>query len=885
MPDNQPKPRNAGPPRWAQKLLSRWGDPNTREEVEGDLLELYAYWLQTVGKPQADGRYWLSALKLLRPLARPRSFHPHSPPEYETTFFLSPAMIRNYFKIAFRNLRKNQVYSFINIAGLATGMAVAMLIGLWVYDELSFNQSFQNYDRIAKVMQRGTFEGEVFYSEYMPLPLGDELRTAFAADFTYVVKSSWTREHILAYGDKKFTKTGNYLSPEAPDMLTLKMISGTRAGLKDLHSILLSRSAAQALFGTTDPLGKVVKIDNMLPVKVTGVYEDLPNNTEFSTMQFMAPWDLYISSEAEARQAQDNVEWPNNSWQILAQLAPQADLDAVSKKIKNLRLKYVPETAYLKPEILLQPMRRWHLYTGWDKSGNVDARIQYVWLFGIIGAFVLLLACINFMNLSTARSEKRAKEVGIRKAVGSVRSQLISQFLSESLLVTGFAFALSLLLVALMLPFFNEVAGKQIGILWTNPGFWLMGLGFSVVTGLIAGSYPAFYLSSFQAVKVLKGTFRTGRLASVPRQVLVVVQFTVSVTLIIGTIIVFRQIQFAKNRPVGYDRQGLITVAINTPELREHYNVLRSDLLETGAVVDMSTSSSPATNVNSQNGGFDWVGKDPAFKDHFGTIAVTHDYGRTVGWQFVRGRDLSRQFATDSSGMILNETAVRYMGLRDPVGQQVKWNGRAYQVVGVVKDMVTSPFAPAYQTIFMLNYEWANVINIKLNPGLSARASLAKIENVFQKINPGSPFDYKFTDQQYALKFAAEERMGQLALVFAVLAIFISCLGLFGLASFMAEQRTKEIGVRKVLGASILNLWSLLSKDFMRLVIIAFGIATPIAYYFLNNWLQRYDYRTEISWWIFAAAGLGAVLITLLTVSFQSIRAALMNPVKSLRTE
>ncbi|WP_197933116.1 ABC transporter permease [Spirosoma aureum] len=869
------------PPRWADWLLETFGHPDTREEVQGDLLELYDYWTETIGERKARWRYSLSVLKLMRPLATRKQSDDYSPP-----FFGSPSMIRNYLKIALRNLVKNKIYSFINIGGLAMGMTVAMLIGLWIYDELSFDKYFQNYDRIAKVMQNGTFNGEVFHGEYNPAPMGQELRTVYADDFSHVIMSSWTRDHILSYGDKKFTKTGNYLSADAPDMLTLKMLSGTRAGLKDPSSILLSESVAQALFGTSDPVGKLMKIDNKLDVKVTGVYEDFPYNTEFREMKFIAPWDLYVSSESWVKRAQDNVEWGNFSWQVLAQIAPNASFEAVSDKIKNIRLKHNPETAFIKPKVYLQPMSKWHLYSGWDKSGNLDGRIQYVWLFGIIGVFVLLLACINFMNLSTARSEKRAKEVGIRKAVGSVRSQLISQFFSESLLVVAFAFVLSIVLALLILPVFNEVADKQIGILWTNPIFWLCGIGFSLLTGLIAGSYPALYLSSFQAVKVLKGTFRVGRFASIPRQVLVVVQFTVSVTLIIGTIIVFRQIEHAKSRPVGYDRSGLITVAMNTPELHDHYNALRDDLLRTGAVVDMSTSSTPATDLNSQNSGFDWVGKDPNFKDNFGTIAVTHDFGKTVGWQFVQGRDFSRQFPSDSSGMVLNETAVRYMGIKDPVGKQIKWNDTPYRVVGVIKDMLMgSPFEPVYQTVYVLNYGWANVINIKLNTNRSTSESLARIEAVFRKFNPGSPFDYRFIDQQYALKFAAEERIGKLASVFAILAIFISSLGLFGLASFVAEQRTKEIGVRKVLGASVLNVWSMLSKDFVFLVLIGFGIATPIAYYFLHSWLQKYEYRTEMSWWIFAVSGLGALAVTLLTVSYQSIKAALINPVKSLRSE
>ena len=872
------------PPAWLDTLVKRFLPAELYEELLGDLHEQFAFQAEAHGAQRARWMYFFEVIRFCRPYFLRRRFSAHS--KYSTSYTYSPTMIRNYFKIAFRNLLKYKGYSFINIFGLATGMAVAMLIGLWVWDELSYNKYHKNYDRIAKVMQSGTYNGEFGAGGHMPIPLENELRTVYDTDFTHIIMSSWTREHILAYGEKKFTKLGNYLSPEAPDMFSLKMTKGARNGLKDPNSILLSESVAAALFGDNDPLGKIVKIDNRLDVKVTGVYEDLPYNTEFRDMTFIAPWDLYVSTEGWVKRAKDNAEWNNNSWQMLAQIAPNTDFKTITEKIKGVKIKHVPEVAVFKNEIFLHPMSQWHLYTGWKKTGEPDGRIQYVWLFGIIGVFVLLLACINFMNLSTARSEKRAKEVGIRKAVGSVRSQLITQFFSESLLVVICAFVLSLLLVLLLLPIFNEVADKKLTLLWTNPIFWLLGIGFSILTGLIAGSYPSLYLSSFQPVKVLKGTFRAGRFAAVPRKVLVVMQFTVSVTLIVGTTIVLRQIQHAKNRPIGYDRNGLITVTMNTPELYQNYNTLRDALIKSGGAVEMSTSSAPATDLNSQNGGFEWEGKDPNFKDSFGTIAVTHDFGKTVGWQFVQGRDFSRKFSTDSSGMVLNETAVRYMGLKNPVGKIMKWNGKPFQIVGVVKDMVMgSPFEPVYQTVFMMDYNWAGIINIKLNPALSATESLKRIEAVFQKLNPASPFDYKFSDQEYERKFATETRIGQLAGIFAALAIFISCLGLFGLASFVAEQRTKEIGIRKVLGATVPNLWGLLSKDFVVLVIISCLISTPIAWYSLNGWLHKYEYRTEISWWIFALAAVGALIITLLTVSFQAIKAALMNPVKSLKSE
>jgi putative ABC transport system permease protein len=531
-------------------------------------------------------------------------------------------------------------------------------------------------------------------------------------------------------------------------------------------------------------------------------------------------------------------------------------------------------------------MSRWHLYSKFENGVSVGGAIQYVWMFAIIGAFVLLLACINFMNLSTARSEKRAKEVGIRKAIGSMRSQLISQFFSESLMVTGFAFIFSIGLVLLILPFFNSVAGRHIALPWGNVYFWLAGVGFSLVTGIIAGTYPALYLSSFQPVKVLKGTFKAGRLASIPRKVLVVTQFTVSVILIICTVTVFRQVQFAKSRPAGYTKEGLITVIMQTYNFHNNMSNLRNDLLAQGAIEDMSESNTPVTENDHFSNGFSWQGKDPLATTKFNTVGADVNFGKTVGWQFVAGRNFSNKFATDSSGIVLNEAAAKYLGFKNPLGETIKWDGRSYHVIGIVKDMVMeSPYEVAKQTIFYIDTSIGGIMNIKLSPNMPTAQSLAKVAAVCKKYSPEETFDYKFVDEEYRQKFADEERVGKLAGFFATLAIFISCLGLFGMASFVAEQRTREIGVRKVFGASVLNLWGMLNKDFVVLVTIAMLIATPIAYYFMSNWLQHYQVRAELSWWIFVATGAGAMLITLLTVSYQSIKAALMNPVKAIRTE
>ncbi|MEO8713308.1 MAG: FtsX-like permease family protein, partial [Parafilimonas sp.] len=454
------------------------------------------------------------------------------------------------------------------------------------------------------------------------------------------------------------------------------------------------------------------------------------------------------------------------------------------------------------------------------------------------------------------------------------------------LLMSSLAFITSLLLVLLVLPFFNIVSGKQIIIPWGNIYFWLAGIGFSLLTGLIAGVYPALYLSSFRPVKVLKGTFKAGRFASVPRKILVITQFTVSVILIIATITVFRQVQFAKSRPVGYSRQGLITIIMQTYGYHNKFSNMRNDLLEQGAITAIAESNTPITENDHFNNGFTWQGMNSQLSAKFNMVNATEDYGKTVGFELIDGRDFNRQFGTDSTGIIINESAAKYIGFKKPLGEIIKQYDKSYTIIGVVKDMVMeSPYEPAKPTIFLLDSSIGGILNIKLNPNMTTASALAKVAAVCKKYSPEEPFSYKFADDEYAHKFQDEERYGKLAAFFAALAIFISCLGLFGMASFMAEQRIKEIGVRKVLGASVFNLWQLLSKDFVVMVFISFLIAMPVAYYFMHEWLQQYQYRTTLSWWIFIAAGIGALLITLLTVSFQAIKAAIANPVESLRTE
>jgi len=792
-------------------------------------------------------------------------------------------MIRNFIKTALRNLAKNRLHSFLNVAGLSAGLAVTMLIALWLNDELSFDKYHRNYDRIAQVMQSQVLNDEVYSGTNIPMPLGEELRTTYGSNFKRVVMSAFTGRHILAFGNNKFTRTGNYMEREAPSLFSMQMIGGSANGLKEPYSILLCRSLATALFGTTDPINRFIKFDDTASLKVTGVYADLPANTTLHDLEFVVPWEL------QAKAIKNNIHnWGNNGWQIYVQLADNVDMNKASATIKDAKYAKADNgDQRFKPVIFLQPMSKWHLYSEFKNGINIGGRIQYCWLIGVIGGIVLLLACINFMNLATAKSEKRAKEVGIRKAIGSRRKQLILQFFSESLLMAGMSFILSLALILLLLPFFNAIADKKLTLPVTNPLFWAAGLGFTLVAGLIAGSYPALYLSSFRPVAVLKGVYKAGRFAAVPRKVLVVLQFTASIALIIGTIVVFRQIQFVKARPVGYTREGLLTVESSTTDIYNHFEAFRDDLVNTGAVSSVAWSSTVPTQAWQSQGNFDWSGRDKSGTQDFGTIGISLDYGKTIGWQFVKGRDYrTGPEGADHLALVVNESAVRLLGFKEPLGQIIHWYGYDFNIIGVVKDMVmNSPFTPAKPTIFFMAPWRQSILNIKLRPQAAVHDALKKIEQVYTHYNPGQPFEYKFVDEEYARKFAMEERIGRLAGFFAILAVFISCLGIFGMASFIAEQRIKEVGIRKVLGASVFSLWRLLSTDFVRLVAIAIAIAAPLAFYFMHRWLQSYDYRTTLAWWIFALAGAGALLITLLTVSFQAVQAALRNPVTSLRSE
>ncbi|WP_299533482.1 ABC transporter permease [Ulvibacterium sp.] len=799
-------------------------------------------------------------------------------------------MFRNYLKIAWRNLKKNKGYSTINIGGLALGMAVTLTIGLWIQDELTHNDYFKNKNRIAQVFQSQTFNGQIGTGPAIPRPLEMAFRDGYADNFKYLVMSSWTTSQYLKYKETSLSRSGNFMQADAPEMLDLTILKGEKDGLREINSIMLSQSAAEALFGEEDPIGKIIEVNSQYDMMVTSVYEDIPANNSFHDTQFVMPWEKYITTQEWVKNAINF--WGNNSFQMFVQIADNTSMEKVTANIRDVKKNADEDNAEFNPQLFLFPMTEWYLRGNFENGKQVGGRIKYVWLFGIIGAFVLLLACINFMNLSTARSEKRSKEVGIRKSIGSQRNQLINQFLSESFLVVLFAFFLSIIIVLLSLNGFNELARKEIEFPWTSTSFWGISIIFIAFTALLAGSYPALYLSSFRPVDVLKGTFKAGKYAGLPRKILVVLQFTVSVAFIIGTVIVMQQINHAKNRPIGYDKEGLVQIPTFSQDFSGKYDLMRNEFLASGAVVEMSSSSSPTTRIWSNRNGFDWEGKPEGFQEDLAWTEVSWEYAKSLNLKIVQGRDFSREFPSDSNAVLLNQTAVKYMGLTDPIGKFLKDNDDEdpdppLKIIGVVEDMIAqSPYEPVKQGVYVFDKHGnGSYYNLRLNPNQSANQSIATIERVFRTHFPNIPFQYDFVDDEYGEKFAAEERIGSLSAIFTALAILISCLGLFGLTSFVAEQRTKEIGVRKVLGASVFNVWNMLSKDFLKLVSISSFIAIPISYYVMNGWLQEYPYRVILEWWIFALAVIGALAITILTVSFIAIRAANANPVNSLRTE
>ncbi len=782
--------------------------------------------------------------------------------------------------MAWRNVLKNKTLSFLNILGLATGMAFALLIGSWVQYETSYDSFHKNKDNIALVMKHSLYNDQKGTQESTPLPLYYELRSNYP-EVKRASRMTWQDPHTLKIDNDTFNAKGIYVDPDFLTMFSFPLLKGdVTSALKETNSIILKESTSKALFGDSDPIGKILKLDDAFDFRVTAVIKDPPLN---STIQFdyLAPYEFGLTVSEFIRNNKTN--WGNNFMMNVVELNEGASMEAFSKKIGPLNV--LRDNRIKNQTLFLHPLNKWHLRNDYKDWINTGGKIEYVRLFGIIGIFVLLIACINFMNLSTARSEKRAREVGIRKAIGSGRKQLIIQFLSESILTAAFSFLLSIAIIYLAIPFLRDVGFENINLNITSGSLLVGGLLICLFTGLVSGSYPAMYLSSFLPVKVLKGTIKQSNGAVLFRKVLVVSQFTISIGLIISTIIVYEQINFARSRSLGYNPDNLISVTANA-ELVKNYEPLKQDLLNTGNLEAVAKASQPMTRVYNRWSDFSWEGKAPNSDIALDALMTEWDFEKAAGLKFKQGRPFSKDYPTDSNGVILNETALKVIGYKDPIGKTMKTGDRVVTIVGIIEDIVIdNPFKPVYPLAILFNSQSANNIFLRVKPGADLKETLDKIQPVFQKYNASSQFEYSFVDEEYDQKFALEKQVGKLSGIFAGLAIFISCLGLFGLAAYIAEQRTKEIGIRKVLGASISQLWLMLSKDFILLVLISCVIASPLAYYFLQDWLQKYAYRIDIGMGVFLVAAVLAIFVTLITVSFQAIRAALMNPVRSLRSE
>jgi putative ABC transport system permease protein len=796
-------------------------------------------------------------------------------------------MIQNYLKIAWRNLVNNKVYSALNILGLSAGMAVALLIGLWVENEFSYDKFLPDSKQIYQVELNFSPQHEGEHTQTsLALPLTDILRKDVPG-IKYVSEADYLgwMNHDLLVGDKKLYLGGGAAQSDFFKLFQYPFVKGNAtSALTEPYSIVLTESTAKALFGSADPMNKYVRYDNAQNLKVSGVIKDLPKN---STLQFAFLTPFTFKEQTEGWMKGARTSWANNSFTAYLELEPGVTYAEIEPRIKNIVYDHSPQMRHAKPIVVLHALDKWHLYSDFKNGREAGGFIDYVRMFSIIGVLVLIIACINFMNMSTARSEKRAREVGVRKAIGSQRKDLIFQFLTESILITFISFLLSVLFVQLALPAFNQLTGGLVSVPYANALFWAVMIAYVLFTGLVAGSRPAFYLSSFNPVKVLKGSLHIGKAGSLPRKVLVVLQFTCSIALIISTIIIYQQIQYAKNRPSGYSADRLVMTDMSG-DLSTHYPALKNDLLASGAVEAVTTASSPVTTIYSHLSLDKWPGKNPGDEGvNIAGIWVSPDYFQTLGMTLVQGHDFSPNIKADSLNVIVNEATIKRIGLKNPINQMITWNGnnKPVKIIGVVKDaLMESPFTPVAPAIFASS-TFGNSIMYRLSKNVDAHTAIEKIGKIFNTYNPAYPYIYQFTDDQYNEKFSLEVLVGKLAGVFAGLAIFISCLGLFGLAAYVAEQRTKEIGIRKVLGASITQVWLLLSRDFILLVMISCIIACPIALYFLSNWLRKYDYRITIGPCVFVLAAMAALIITILTISFQAIKAALSNPVKSLRSE
>ena len=786
-------------------------------------------------------------------------------------------MIKNYFKVAFRQLIKNKGYSFLNILGLSLGMACAMLILLWVNDEYQYNKFHKNYSRLYQVLENQSYEGKTYTFAALPGKFGPAIKQELP-EIKYSARADWGSRLLFSLGDKSIYERGHFTDPDFLKMFSFKVLKGDTATLlTDPSSIIITDKMAEKFFGKEDPVGKTLKVNNDKSYTIAGVIEEPPlsSNIGFS---WLASFKIYEEKN------QWLESWGNNGIQTFVELNKGTDPKQLNKKLFNF-ITNKDTSGIAKPFLL--SINDWRLRNNFEEGKQTGGRIEFVRLFMIIAIIIIVIACINFMNLSTARSEQRAREVGVRKAMGAGRGMLIRQFFSESVLMAFSSMLIAALIVWLVLPLFNTLVEKKLSFALSNPVIWAGLPLMAFICGVLAGSYPSLYLSSFNPVTVFKG-LRIGKNSAIVyvRKGLVVTQFVISIVLIISTIIIYRQIKHVKDRHLGYNKENVIMTSLNG-DMSKHIPTLYNELMATGVVENAAASNGRLLNIGSSSSDFNWKGKMPNSELLVTMEWVSPQYIPAMGMKLKAGRNFYDDIIRDSSNIIINETFAKIIGKENPVGDIItRDEGRKLTITGVVKDFV---FNDMYRTpeplILFCDTSNINQLLVKLKANQDVTKALAKVETVIKSSEPAYPFEYKFMDAEFDNLFKSEAVVGKLSRIFAFLAILISCLGLFGLAAYTAERRTKEIGIRKVLGATISNLIALLSKDFLRLVAIASVIAFPLAWWMMHKFLQGFAYRISIQWWVFAVAGLLAAFIALFTVSFQAVKAAIANPVKSLRTE
>ncbi len=784
-------------------------------------------------------------------------------------------MWKNYLKIAWRNVVRQKGFAFINISGLAVGMAASVLILVWIQFEFSVDSQYEKSDRIYSVWRTNVNQGQFITWDATPTPYAPALKEEYPEIEAVTHVTDWG-PMVLSVGENSFYENTTFVDPGFFEMFDFEVLEGNPVeALSSPGHIILTRSVAQKLFGTESALGKSLKVESELDFEVKAIVEDLPENTNFKFTAFLP----YRKLEA---MGWSGDHWGNNNCRTFVLLTPDTDLTAFNEKITDFSLRKgdVQNTT----DFLL-PMSDLHLRSSFENGKAVGGRIDLIRMFGLVGIVILLIACVNFVNLSTAQNEKRAKEVGIRKVSGADRGMLIGQFLTESILISLAAYGLALLLISAAFPGFTQLIGKELTLPFDQPYFWIFSLSYVFLTGILAGIYPAFLLSSFRPVLVLKSRMSSTRSWFKPREVLVVFQFTIVAILIASTWIIRSQMDFVQSRDLGLEPENLIYHPMTAP-LKSSFSSFRQVVADLPGVVSISSTFSPFTEKYSNTNTISWQGKENAFMPEINRMGADAQVVKTAGLQLIAGRDIDvYENASDSTAVLINETVRDFMGFADPIGEMVKDGDSEYRVVGVVKDfIIESPFAKPDAIMIFGPEIQQNFIHIRLS-GVGLQATMAELEVIFKKFNPGSPFEYKFADEQHAQKFASQQQTSSLTAVFSILAILISCMGLFGLAAFISEQRSKEISVRKVLGASVRGLVLLLSGEFTKLVLIAMVIGVPITWYAMSEWLAGFDYRIEIDWRVFLGTGLIALLIAFLTVSSQAVKAALLNPAKTLKNE